>query len=511
MKHLVVLILLLFEAQASFSFLAPVSLGTIGINKFSLTSNNFDEKNNKKQNENNVRIDTIRAAATIATGGASKKRDDIILGKAILVGAVTAAMGFVYGKVLGASVRTIWGTLPAFVLRKVGNEKFNPAYFITSVCTIGGVMMGILSAKFGTVFNQGDLVSSYSSTPSIRLPNLSGNLLPLLLMSLITSAAGFSVGPEAPLCTGGALVGAAMARYLEKGDETVSAQGENEEILAYAGAAGALTAFMGIPLAGSIFALEVTRSDAGLANAKALSPCILSSISAIILMRAVFLPSVPIGGHFTYATIGNLSGLSAITTAVASGMGGALIGTIFHKLVAAIKAIAWNSPFKSSKNTTESKWKKSVIVKGLIGLLVGIISTYYPQTLFWGEGSLQTVIDGHLTPFSQTKHGLPQSLTSLSKVNPSIPFQSATAATQVGVAKLVAIALACAGKFPGGIIFPLMFAAAPLAHAVSSGKIAPLAVMCLMASTQASATRTPLSTALILSLTASRTRSEERV
>jgi len=85
--------------------------------------------------------------------------------------------------------------------------------------------------------------------------------------------------------------------------------------------------------------------------------------------------------------------------------------------------------------------------------------------LFWGEGSLQSPIDGQRTAFSATKHGLADFLTSFANVNPSLPFENASAAAQVGVAKLVAIALACAGNFPGGIIFPLMFAAAPIAHA----------------------------------------------
>jgi len=57
-------------------------------------------------------------------------------------------------------------------------------------------------------------------------------------------------------------------------------------------------------------------------------------------------------------------------------------------------------------------------------------------------------------------------------------------------------------------LFRLSFKAAPLAHSVSSlfsvqSGLVPLVVMCLMASTQAAVTRTPLATALILSLTAS--------
>jgi len=55
-------------------------------------------------------------------------------------------------------------------------------------------------------------------------------------------------------------------------------------------------------------------------------------------------------------------------------------------------------------------------------------------------------------------------------------------------------------------LFPIE--AAPLAHSISSllcvsSGLVPIIVMCLMAATQASVTRTPLATVLILSLTAS--------
>ncbi len=190
-----------------------------------------------------------------------------------------------------------------------------------------------------------------------------------------------------------------------------------------------------------------------------------------------------------------------ILTSVACGLGGGLLGTIFHKMVHKLKKLAWNT-----KKENEKPWKRHLLVKTIIGLLVGIISTNFPQTLFWGEGSLQTVIDGHQTAFSATKHGLSDVLSSAARVNPSVPFATPVAAAQVGIAKLISIALACSGKFPGGIIFPLFFAAAPFAHACSSfvgPSLMPVAVFCLMAATQASVTRTPLATAFILTLSAS--------
>lgn len=130
------------------------------------------------------------------------------------------------------------------------------------------------------------------------------------------------------------------------------------------------------------------------------------------------------------------------------------------------------------------------------------------------------MIDGQYTPFSITPHGLPLAMTALAIVNPNQPLTSGYAALQVGLAKFLAIALASAGKFPGGVIFPLLSCGAMLSHAfvamvcplllhysiittATSSLVVPMMTMSFMAATLTSITRTPLSTVLILALTAS--------
>lgn len=205
--------------------------------------------------------------------------------------------------------------------------------------------------------------------------------------------------------------------------------------------------------------LELTSSHAGLNKAggkKALSSTIISSIAALVVIRGILQPQALIGGHFNYGTVGSLTGRTMIITAVACGAGGAFLGTVFHKLVGVIKKIAWtakiwNDGAKSDNiNNNNNLWKRPIFIKTLIGLIVGLISSFYPQTLFWGEGSLQTMISGQQIAFVDTKHGLSHLLTSSALVDPSLPFETAAAAAHVGIAKLFAIALACAGKFPGG-------------------------------------------------------------
>ena len=390
-----------------------------------------------------------------ATTGGGEARSDGIIKASIAIGVITAAMGYLYGKVLSLCVTTVWHTLPNMLQGK----NLNPTYFITGLCTFGGLLMGILSSALSSsTFTVADFVSIFSSSGGPKsLPSSRVHLLPLLLLSLVTSTFGFSVGPEAPMVCAGALIGASFARYWYGNDDDAVNNNDNQETLAYAGAAGALTAFMGIPIAGSIFALELTSSHAGLNKAggkRALSSTIISSIAALVVIRAILNPFSAVGGHFNYGAVGSLAGRTMIATTIACGAGGALLGTLFHMLTGAIKKIAWTTNIAPTNGANDGKkknsWKRPVLVKTLIGLLVGIISVNYPQTLFWGEGSLQTVISGQHTAFIDTKHGLSQILTSAAKVNPSLPFESAAAAAQVGVAKLVAIALACAGKFPGG-------------------------------------------------------------
>lgn len=439
---------------------------------------------------------------TSSSDGGNEARNDVsgILPASVAVGATAALMGYLYGKILSGSVHVLWKSLPAVLAQR--GITVNPIYFITGTCTLGGLAMGILSSTFNTSFTVADFVSAFSSVPAEtrKLPQSRYSLFPLLLLSLITSTFGFSVGPEAPMVCAGGLVGASMARkWFGKDDVKAS------ETLAYAGSAGALTSFMGIPIAGSIFALELTRSSAGLSSGAkdALSPAVAASVAGLVLLRAVLIPNADVGGHFYYGAVGALSGRTMILAALASSILGALLGTVFHKVVASLKQAFWTSKNDGEKS---SAWRKEILVKTLIGLAVGLISTNYPQTLFWGEGSLQCMVDGQKTSFLATKHGIPAILTTAARVNPSLPFVGSKAALQVGVAKLVSIALACAGKFPGGIIFPLFAASAPFAHACASmvtPRVLPILVISTMAATQASVTRTPLATALILSLSAS--------
>lgn len=454
-------------------------------------------------------------------------RNSQIFRHAVVVGMVTAAMGFVYGRVLDYSVRTTWKKLPSILaasssptstfLANVGGSS----RYIFCTMSLGGLLMGLLSSKLKPSYIVAEFVSTLSAKRGgADLPLLLPALPNLLILSLVTSTFGFSVGPEAPMVCAGGLIGAAMSRRWENSSDDGGFDDATckKEILTYAGAAGALTAFMGIPLAGPIFALELTRASSGMTSAAkdTLGPAVAASAGALLLLRGFLQGSSLIGGHFSYGAIEALSGRAAMATSLLCGAGGALLGTGFHKFVHILKDILWKQGPNKNETKRSTFVTREVMVKTIIGIFVGLLSMMYPQTMFWGEGSLQCVVDGHKTPFAATKHGLSNALTGSALVDSTLPFQSSAAAAQVGLAKLVSISLACAGKFPGGIIFPLFFAAAPIAHSVMMtlsshlpthvvSSVSPTAVMCLMAATQASVTRTPLATVFMLALSAAPT------
>ena len=160
---------------------------------------------------------TVMDAA--GAGGSSGKTnnnndEDRILLASTVTGVITAAMGFLYGKLLSVSVKSVWTTLPAYLFARGSGTSSTgtlrvllcttPAYFITAMCTLGGLLMGLVttySDQCGSSFNVSDFVGALSSVPEHQhaLPPSRLHVVPLLFLSLITSTFGFSVGPEAPM------------------------------------------------------------------------------------------------------------------------------------------------------------------------------------------------------------------------------------------------------------------------------------------------------------------------
>jgi len=469
------------------------------------------------------------------------------------VGIVTAFIGYVYSKCMSKGFRLLWKTIPSVLFGSSsssigggvgiasGSKLCNllhryPSAYIVLITTLGGGLVATLSTLyFPNLFNAHDYVHVLSDTKDDTkmdaFPSARSTLLPMLLMSCLTSISGFSLGPEAPMVTAGGLVGVSLARkYLRsasKSRQRRKSASSVEETLAYAGAAGTLSGFMNVPLAGPIFALEMTNRGTGISStaARSWNSAMAACFAGMAFVRGGLVPHMGVGGHFTYgakAAVGALTGMEMVLAGLTCGVGGAVVGTAFHKTLRFLKSAIYPSSSSSPSSTTKKPKKSTVIAKKLlVAFAIGLISVLYPQTMFWGEGTLQCVVDGQCTPLASTPHAIPAIMTTLARVDPGVPFAAAagggggvTAPLQVGMAKFFAIALAAAGGFPGGVIFPLLSNGALLSHALiaavrpllpsaTSSLVAPLMVMGFMASTLTSITRTPLATVLILALSSS--------
>ena len=140
----------------------------------------------------------------------------------LAIGAATAGLGAAYAAALRASLRVVWRGLPA------------QPWLVPAITTAGGVAVGGVAIAGGGFFGVGNYVAAARGAAPWPRARAVG---PLLAASLLTTAAGLSVGPEAPMVAAGAVCGAALARRYRL----------DEREAAFAGAAGALTAFLGFP------------------------------------------------------------------------------------------------------------------------------------------------------------------------------------------------------------------------------------------------------------------------
>lgn len=502
-------------------------------NRCNAISNNQHVNYHNQLSNHRRHVLPLHSSDTIErTDGGSSSETPLVL--AMAVGIVSSFVGFLYSKCLKSGFNLLWNIVPS-ILFGGGNSSNRlckllnryPAAYIVLVVTLGGGLVATLSTLFfPSLFSAHDYVHVLSKEDGASMeqfPSARNHLLPVMVLSLLTSISGFSLGPEAPMVTAGGLVGVSLARkYLQSNSKKGKGSDSSasiEETLAYAGAAGTLTGFMNVPLAGPIFAMEMTSRRAGVSShaAKSWSAAMAASMAGMVFVRGGLVPNLTLGGHFTYgakAAVGAVTGREMILASLVCGVGGAIVGTCFHKTIGFLKSVIWPTKLSPSSPSNNQERYAAIGKKTLVALTIGMLSALYPQTMFWGEGSMQSCIDGQCTPFSATPHGIPSIMTQLARVSPNEPYASGIAALQVGMAKFFAIALASAGKFPGGVIFPLLSNGASLANALisalhpllpsaSSSLVAPLMVMSFMAATLTSITRTPLATVLIIALTAS--------
>lgn len=275
----------------------------------------------------------------------------------------------------------------------------------------------------------------------------------MLLASLVSISAGGSAGPEAPLVQ---VTGSFGTWYADR----LNLNGEELRSMSLAAMAGGFTALFGAPLGGAMFALEILHHQHVVEYYEALLPAIVSSCASYLVFAAITKLGIAPTWHFPNYTLNNIDDFAL---AIVFGIIGAIAGWIFMGIFRGCDRLFAKIPGPIYVRTT------------VAGLGLGGFAAVLPLTRYFGHHELEAVLDG------------------------SFPVLFLLG---LGFAKMATISLTVTGGWRGGFIIPIFFTGACLGKATAAlipGINPALAMICTMAALNASVTRTPISTTLLLS------------
>lgn len=274
----------------------------------------------------------------------------------------------------------------------------------------------------------------------------------MILSSLISIASGGSAGPEAPMVQVTGSMGTWLADHFRL-------SGEALRTLSIAGMASGFTVLFGAPLGGAFFALEILHHQHVVEYYEAILPAVVASCASYIIFVAITRLGIGPIWHFPQY---NIDSIYDFAQAIGYGIVGAIVGWLFILV------------FRGCDRLFEALPQPIYLRTTLAGLGLGVLAVLFPLTRFFGEHQLETIVEGDF----------------------SIAFLVGLAA-----AKILAISVTVTGGWRGGIIIPLFFVGACLGKAIAvanPGVNGALAMICLMAALNATVTRTPISTTLLL-------------
>lgn len=371
---------------------------------------------------------------------------------AAAIGVIGGLIATAYYYLLENSMHLVWHQLPELLQTRVPGEFLSQNY-VWIAATIGGLLVGLSLHFMGLPGEVAFVVDKVHDPGRIEMQQTPA----MIVVSLFSIVAGGSAGPEAPLVQVNGSVGGWLGTKMSLSLPTV-------RILTFCGMSAALGAFFGAPLGGALFALEIPHRR-GLEYYEALIPAVVSAIMSFTVFR--FSTGLSIGGMYHFESIPPLTLMNLLEGAILGAVGAAI-------------ALLFVLVFRVVGYLTEPLHHQTVLLATLGGLSIGLIALVFPQTLFFGEKQIDTIIE----------HGASYGIALL---------------LMIGLAKMLAISCTLHSGFRGGFIFPLFYIGSAIGLAISLGfpQIHPtIAMVCLMAAVNVAITKTPISTTVILSVIA---------
>ena len=340
---------------------------------------------------------------------ANPKRYLRLMALVALLGIVSALVTFIFMAFVNGSIAWIWEEA-ALAL------GMDPRLFTLLVCTLGGLLVGLLVNYFGdhnAIFSE--LMQEFGKTGRFDYRHAPG----ILVTSFISLIAGAALGPEAALADTCGGIGTWIADKLKLEEKETRTMG-------FGGLSAMLGAFVTNPFAGALLSLE--SAQGGMTGMTIYFWGLFPSLLSAAVATTVF---VALTGSFfdtLYAFPAYIPSLTDLLWAVPFSLIGGLAGLIFVFVFQRLRQLM--QPLKNH-----------LVLRSVIGGLgMGIIGALMPLTLFSGE----------------------EGSTELIKQAATIGFGTLIL---LAIVKLLATSLLLATGWKGGYIFPIMFAGVALGMA----------------------------------------------
>ncbi|PZU98872.1 MAG: voltage-gated chloride channel [Pseudanabaena sp.] len=369
---------------------------------------------------------------------------------AAAIGIIGGIVATAYYSLLESSMHLLWHTIPD-LLSPYFSSKWLVSNYVWITSTVGGFLVGLTLYFMGLPGEVAFVVEKVHDPGRIDIKQTPA----MVVASLFSIVAGGSAGPEAPLVQVNGSIGGWLASKLNLTIRTT-------RILTFCGMAAALGAFFGAPLGGALFALELPHRR-GLEYYEALIPATLAAILSFTVFRLT--TGLSIGGMYHFNSIPPLT-LINLAEGLVLGAIGAAVAALFVLIFRTVGSLAHRLEHQT------------ILLATLGGLAIGLIALVFPQTLFFGEREIETIIETGST-------------------------FGVTMLLVIGLAKMLAISCTLHSGFRGGFIFPLFYIGAAVGLAIALGipQVHPtIAMVCMMAAVNVAITKTPISTTVILSV-----------
>lgn len=322
-------------------------------------------------------------------------------------------------------------------------------WFVIPVMAICGLLAGLIIHFIGDPGEINLIVNNIRFNKGKLDPK---NNPSMILSSLLCIASGGSLGPEAPLVQ---VIGS-TGTWLGK---VFRLKGEELRSMSIAGMASGFTAMFGAPLGGSLFSLEILHHKHAVEYYKAIIPALVASSFSYVVFALII--------HLGLGTLWELKPYEYL--------GVFDFGLAFLFALSAT-AVGWSFIYctKFFKSLFEKR-PLPIYIKTLIGgILLGIISYYFPITRYFSHYQLNELLEGNFTLYLLVL---------------------------ILVFKILAISITVTSGWRGGFIIPLFFVGATLGliiHQIFPSTSLTLAIISCMAAINACVTRTPMSTTILI-------------